>query len=210
MRTRQHLLLACLFLLPAGLLHGENPPDEDRALEGVEVLGRGPIHEAFAQPPDVGQPEGGPVIPKEPPEAIEELPPEQKPEGDDVEWVPGYWQWDAERGEFLWISGAWRDPPPNRQWVPGHWRQVDGGWQWIAGFWAPAGQDDLTYQSPPPESLEAGPSLPPPEDADYFYTPGCWIWPPRTPRQRPRRSPSPRRAWDASSTTSRRSRRRPT
>ena len=43
----------------------------------------GPIHEAFAQPVDI-QPEPGPIIPKAPPAAVEELPPDQKPAGDNV------------------------------------------------------------------------------------------------------------------------------
>ena len=46
------------------------------------------------------------TLPKEPPPAIEELPPEQKPDSDNVQWIPGYWQWDAERGDFVWLSGA--------------------------------------------------------------------------------------------------------
>lgn len=33
------------------------------------------------------------------------LPPDQKPEGDDVAWIPGYWAWDDERNDFLWVSG---------------------------------------------------------------------------------------------------------
>ena len=44
------------------------------------------------------------MIPKQPPAPIEELPPEQKPEGDDVQWVPGYWAWDDNRNDFLWIK----------------------------------------------------------------------------------------------------------
>src|SRR6516164_9447334 len=44
--------------------------------QGIEVLDRGPVHEAFAQP-NVKNPEPSPIIHKEPPKAIEELPPEQ-------------------------------------------------------------------------------------------------------------------------------------
>ncbi|MBI1915623.1 MAG: YXWGXW repeat-containing protein [Planctomycetes bacterium] len=172
MRFHQPLLVAGLLLLPAGL-RGQNAPVVPSGPESVEVLARGPVHEAFAQPPDVGQLEGGPVVPKEPPPVIEELPPEQKPDSDNVQWIPGYWQWDAERGDFVWVSGAWREPPPGRQWVHGSWRQVNGGWQWVPGFWAPLSEAEPPVQEPPPESLETGPSVPPPEDC--FYTPGSWI-----------------------------------
>src|SRR5262249_16217487 len=131
-------------------------------------------HEAFAQPPGAGPVGGGEVAPQEPPAPIDELPPEQKPEGDNIGWVPGYWQWDAERGEFLWVSGAWREAPPGRQWGQGSWRPVGDSWEWVPGFWAPTSQAELAPQEPPPESLDNGPSVPAPGD-DYFYNPGCWV-----------------------------------
>jgi hypothetical protein len=27
--------------------------------------------------------------------------------------------WDDDSEEYIWVSGIWRVPPPNRQWVPG-------------------------------------------------------------------------------------------
>ena len=60
---------------------------------GVQVLTRGPVHEAFAETVTY-DPEPGIVAPKAPPAAIEEVPPEQKPSGDNVAWIPGYWGWD--------------------------------------------------------------------------------------------------------------------
>src|SRR5262249_34963225 len=63
---------------------------------GVEVQTRGPVHEAFAHPndPSTGP---GPAIPREPPPAIPETAPEDRPQGDNVQWIGGYWAWDAER-----------------------------------------------------------------------------------------------------------------
>ena len=61
------------------------------------------------------------------------MPPDQKPAGQNIQWIPGYWSWDVSRGDFIWISGIWREPPPNNQWVPGYWHQVDGGYQWVSG-----------------------------------------------------------------------------
>ncbi len=57
--------------------------------EGVEVLTQGPIHEAFAEPVAYN-PEPGEIVPQEPPQAVEEIPPDEKPDGDPL-WIPGYW-----------------------------------------------------------------------------------------------------------------------
>jgi hypothetical protein len=97
--------------------------------EEVQVLTRGPVHEAFAETVTF-DPEPGIVVPKAPPAAIEELPPEQKPEGANVTWIPGYWGWDDERSDFLWVSGVWRALPPGRQWVPGYWGNSGRAFQW--------------------------------------------------------------------------------
>ena len=143
---------------------------------GPEVLARGPIHEAFASP--VGfNPTLGVVVPKPPPSTqIEEQPPAEKPPGANVEWIPGYWAWDDERNDYLWISGIWRDIPPGRQWVPGYWGEVAGGFRWTSGFWAPlAVNGQLNYLPTPPQSIEVGPNSPQP-GPDFFWSPGSWAW----------------------------------
>jgi len=147
-------------------------------------LTRGPIHEAFAAP-IVHDPGAGPVIPKDPPSPIQEMPPDQKPAGQNVQWIPGYWAWDVSRNDFLWVSGIWRDPPPNSQWVPGYWNQVEGGNQWVPGTWMPVGsgqgpgqaskQGQPSYLPPPPQSLETGPTTPQPSP-NVAWTPGYWSW----------------------------------
>ncbi|MDY3559431.1 hypothetical protein R5W23_000424 [Gemmata sp. JC673] len=160
---------------------GEQPnaqPDPTALPEGTEVLAKGPVHEAFAATAET--PVASPVVTKQPPEPIEELPPDQKPEGDNVQWIPGYWGWDEDTEQFLWVSGFWRDPPPRRLWVPGSWRQVQGGWQWVAGFWQEPNreqptQPEIEYLPEPPVSLEAGPSVAAPT-ATSFYVPGSWVW----------------------------------
>ena len=142
---------------------------------GVEVLTRGPIHEAFAEPQDYNAAKCIKVA-KEPPAAIEEIAPDEKPEGDNVEWIPGYWSWDTERNDFIWVSGIWRVLPPGRSWVPGYWTAEDDGWVWTPGFWMPTEADEVEYISQqPPESLEVGPNTPAPSP-DYLWTPGCWIY----------------------------------
>lgn len=142
--------------------------------EGVEVLTAGPVHEAFVGTVSFN-PEPGVVAPKAPPPAIEELPPEQRPEGTNVAWIPGYFAWDDERNDFLWVSGIWRDLPPARQWVPGYFAQVTQGYQWNSGYWADAQANETEYLPQPPQSVENGPNVEAPSE-DQTWLPGCWIW----------------------------------
>jgi hypothetical protein len=140
----------------------------------VQVLTRGPVHEAFAETVTF-DPVPGIVVPKTPPAAIEELPPDQRPEGANVAWVPGYWGWDDERSDFLWLSGIWRDLPPGRQWVPGYWGKSAQGYQWTSGYWADAKVTEVQYLPEPPATVEAGPNIAAPS-ADTTWLPGCWVW----------------------------------
>jgi hypothetical protein len=139
----------------------------------MEVLARGPIHEAFAEPVE-GVPQAGPVIVKAPPPPVEEIPPDQAPQGN-MQWIPGYWSWDDDRKDFVWVSGIWRQPPPDREWVPGQWIQVANGWQWTAGMWNPVAQTQVNYLPPPPAPLEAAASSPAPTPTSFFI-PGTWYY----------------------------------
>ncbi|MHB1561750.1 MAG: hypothetical protein ACYC61_30240 [Isosphaeraceae bacterium] len=157
---------------------------------GGQVLTQGPVHEAFATPV-VHDPKASPVVTKKPPDPIQEVAPDQKPSGHNVQWIPGYWAWDGTRSDYLWVSGVWREPPPGTQWVPGYWNTADGGYQWVPGAWMPvsagpeAGSDDpavqpqpqaqATYLPPPPGSLESGPNSPQP-NPNVVWTPGYWTW----------------------------------
>jgi hypothetical protein len=152
----------------------EDPPDGPPPEEGAEIQTRGPIHEAYAQPVDTN-PRPGPVVPKAPPDPIPETPPETRPDGDNVLWIPGYWGWDQERKDYLWVSGFWRIPPGGRKWVPGHWSTVEDGVQWTCGFWAPDTQTEAQYLPEPPPSQENGPSVPEPNE-NCFYVPGSWLY----------------------------------
>jgi hypothetical protein len=149
---------------------GQAPADEN----GVEVQARGPVHEAFAAPV-VFDPKPGFVVPKEPPAPIEEVPPDQKPQGKNVQWIGGYWAWDDDRTDFLWVSGFWRELPPGRQWVPGYWTAANGGWQWTSGYWASAEGGTVRYLPQPPASVDNGPNVPQPS-GDANWVPGNWLW----------------------------------
>jgi YXWGXW repeat-containing protein len=144
--------------------------------EGMEVMARGPVHEAYASTAETVT--ATPIVEKQPPEPIEELPPDQKPAGENVQWIPGYWHWDDENTQYMWISGFWRVTPPGRVWVPGSWREARGGWQWAPGFWQEPdeqGMPDIQYLQEPPASVEIGPTIVQPT-ATSFYIPGSWVW----------------------------------
>ena len=116
-----------------------------------------------------------PVVAKEPPEPVEEVLPEMKPTQGNVVWISGYWSWDADAEEFLWISGVWRAVPPGRTWIPGSWQKVSEGWQWSSGYWGIPGKTETEYLPEPKASLETGPSSPAP-DANATYVPGNWVY----------------------------------
>jgi hypothetical protein len=92
---------------------------------------------------------------------------------EDATWIPGYWAWDDQREDFIWVSGVYRVPPPERRWVPGYWQDAADGYQWIPGFWTSIQADQVEYLPEPPESLERGPSSPAPSQ-EYFWVSGCW------------------------------------
>jgi len=182
-RIYRNLLLALLVPVSAGAItlrsaHAQQLDVEANVQAGggaqsgdVEALLRGPIHEAFAEPVDYN-PQPGLVVPKAPPELVPEMPPEVKPSADAI-WLAGYWAWDDERDDYIWISGVYRIPPPNQRWVPGYWQETDGGFQWISGFWVATDSREVEYLPQPPESLEQGPSSPAPSN-EYFWVPGYW------------------------------------
>src|SRR5262249_13326749 len=152
----------------------DEPPQanvsKDEGQEGVEVLARGPIHEAYAEPVGLRPDKTSPVVPKQPPDPIQELPPDEKPAGNNVQWIPGYWSWDEDRSDFSWVSGICRTPPPGRQWAPGHGTKVEEGSQWAPGFWAVEKQAEVQYLPPPPDPPRAAASTPAPSD-DSVYVP---------------------------------------
>lgn len=165
--------VAALLYAASPSLQAQNPdalPEQD----GVEYLTRGPVHEAFSSV-IVYQPEPGLLVSSAPPEVVDEVPPERRPEGENVAWIPGYWTWEDERSEFIWISGIWRVVPPDRQWVPGYWADLGGQYQWTSGYWASVAVAEQTYLPHPPETLEKGPNIPRPQD-DSVWLPGHWAW----------------------------------
>jgi hypothetical protein len=178
MNPKFHLLLGSVsaFAVAGSMLLPTAASGQAAQVEDVQILTRGPVHEAFAESVSF-DPVAGVIISALVPEAIEELPPEQQLEGDNVTWIPGYWAWDDDQSDFIWISGIWRNLPPGRQWVPGYWSEIDGGQsQWTSGYWADATVTEVSYvATAPPRSIDSGPNIEAPS-ADHSWVPGNWFW----------------------------------
>lgn len=157
-------------VLPPPPVSGEVEADVSST---VEVLTRGPIHEAFAAQIDVNATPSI-VVKSKPPAPIDELPPKTRPKGNAVVWIPGYWAWDDHSEDFLWVSGVWRKTPPGHRWVPGYWDDADDGYRWVSGVWVKADVQSLRYLPPAPKSQERGPSSEAPSK-DHQWVPGCWV-----------------------------------
>lgn len=143
--------------------------------ESGEVLWYGPVHEAFAEP-YTHEPVDGLIIDREPPPPVAEIPPESRPTGENVIWISGYWFWDEERDDFIWVSGVWRQAPPDKRWLPGYWARHGGQFRWVGGTWVPSDLQEIDYlDQAPPATLDLGPAGQAPS-VDHFWVPGCWLW----------------------------------
>ena len=174
---RKHTILAGLATIALGgglftMSSAIAQPNTDNA--GAEVLTRGPVHEAFAGTISY-DPTPGIIVNQAPPTLIEEVPPEQRLEGENVTWIPGYWAWDEDQSDFLWVSGIWRNLPPGREWVPGYWSEQEARHQWTSGYWEDAENTEVSYLPEPPRSVESGPSIEATSN-DQTWIPGNWSW----------------------------------
>ena len=148
---------------------------DDANQKDIEIQARGPVHEAFAQPYQAN-PSPSQAIDKAPPDPIPEEPAAEKPAGKNVQWIPGYWQWDNDKKDFIWVSGMWRDIPQGRRWVVGYWAKAEDGYRWVSGHFANANEQDHQYvPEPPPDNPDQGPVSAPPDDSSS-YIPGAWFY----------------------------------
>ena len=108
-------------------------------------------------------------------------------------WVPGYWWWSTMSHHYVWVSGAWRNPPPEQVWTPGQWVAASPErYLWVPGFWGARGVPaaPAIQLAPPPPRVEVyGPA--PGEGyywtpgyyayrgESYYWTEGAWMRPPR-------------------------------
>lgn len=142
-----------------------------RLMEGAfEPLPLGVIHEAYVSKENI--PVLYSAVLEEPPDPINEKKPEAQPPG--TVWVPGYWSWSAEEKEYVWISGFYRKPPPERVWIEGLWREFDElGWVWLNGFWSAHLLEESSFiQAAPPGVISEVPGFP--ESGNFFWDAGYW------------------------------------
>ncbi|PNS08125.1 YXWGXW repeat-containing protein [Solilutibacter silvestris] len=53
-------------------------------------------------------------------------------------WIPGYWAWDDNYGDYYWVPGQWVQPPfAGALWTPGYWAWRGGGYFFHRGYWGP-------------------------------------------------------------------------
>jgi len=122
--------------------------------------------------------------PQQPPRPIAERPSGPRPDRR-ATWVPGYWDWDPTRAEFVWIGGVWQMPPPGSMWVTSRWMRDNDGWSRTPGFWSRRrdnGAVPTTYSTaiqpawrttgPPADHPDASPAAAP--GPDYFYISGYY------------------------------------
>jgi hypothetical protein len=120
--------------------------------------------------------------PKEPPAPIAERPSGARPERR-AQWVPGYWDWDPARAEYVWMGGLWQVPPPGTIWAGSRWMRDGDGWYRRPGFWSrargPLGVPTTASDGRAPAWRMTGPPADHPADkvadapgADYFFVAG--------------------------------------
>ncbi|MGO9835049.1 MAG: hypothetical protein ACLP1X_12615 [Polyangiaceae bacterium] len=113
-----------------------------------------------------------------------------RPEADDA-WIPGYWWWSGPLDRYVWVSGAWRHPPPDQYWSPGAWNLVNGRYFWAPGYWGPHGYA-REYIDVAPPALRFEAYIAPPgvgftwtpgyygyRGGAYAWIGGSWLRPPR-------------------------------
>src|ERR1700733_2323264 len=138
----------------------------------IKIYEDGPVNEAYLSKI------GGDnlildAIPMQPPEPINERIPRQIDM--QAEWIPGYWAWQPELNDFVWVSGAWRRSPPGYLWISGFWKKFEEGWVWVHGFWNRVPEANLQYIGiAPPDSIEE--DVPPPPNDGYEWNPGYWYF----------------------------------
>jgi hypothetical protein len=113
------------------------------------------------------------------------------PDSGDV-WVPGYWWWSTPFHRYVWVSGAWRNPPPDQVWTPGEWVSASADrYLWMPGFWGTPGvpRPAAIELAPPPPRVEAygeppsvgfiwTPGFYAYRGNSYYWTDGLWLRPP--------------------------------
>ncbi len=115
--------------------------------------------------------------PKAPPATIVERPSGARPDRR-AQWIAGYWAWDGDRDDFVWVGGSWQVPPPGSIWVAGRWNRDAGGWYWVPGLWtrrdiaANVAVDRPAWRTTGPPADHPDDEPAPAPGLDFFFVPG--------------------------------------
>ncbi len=153
-----------------------------REVASTRDADRSPMSHDALRATEAPQPLDRAHAPKEPPAPIVERPSGARPQRR-AEWVPGYWDWDPARAEFVWMGGVWQVPPSGTVWVGSRWMRDGDGWYRRPGFWSrrrgPVAVPTTNSNVAPPAWRTTGPPGDHPADkvadapgADYFFIPG--------------------------------------
>ena len=53
-------------------------------------------------------------------------------------WMPGYWAYDQDQGDYYWVPGAWVPAPyEGALWTPPYWGWSNGNYGFYDGYWGP-------------------------------------------------------------------------
>ncbi|MDV6034185.1 MAG: hypothetical protein F9B45_29645 [Phycisphaera sp. RhM] len=179
-------LAAALCLSFTPLAHAQNSSGQSSSSRAdtvsLDVLMRGPVHEAFAEPAASSQSDssdqtlGTLELPAPIPDPIDEQPARIRPSHTQREavWIPGYWGVEDQEN-LCWVSGTWRFAPPAMQWVPGYWADTRDGWVWVPGFWIRESLEELAYLPAPPAPPADVIRYREPRDG-RFWVPGSYVW----------------------------------
>ncbi len=73
---------------------------------------------------------------------------------------------------YVWVTGAWRRPPPDQVWSPGSWNLAEGRYTWAPGYWGPHGYSRVSIDlAPHPLRVEVRPA---PPSVGFVWTPGYY------------------------------------
>jgi hypothetical protein len=58
--------------------------------------------------------------------------------GPDYVWIDGYWAWDYNYREYVWVQSHWELAPyAGAYWIPGYWEYYRNRYRWVAACWLP-------------------------------------------------------------------------
>ena len=150
------------------------PPSPATAEQGVQVLTRGPVHEAFAETVTF-DPEPGVVVPKAPPAAIEEFPPGSDRQGPTSRGFPAIGAGTTIGTIFCGSAAFGATCRPAASGCPATGASPGKASSGLPGTGPMPRRARWTYLPEPPASVESGPNVAA-RSADNTWLPGCWIW----------------------------------